>query len=287
MGCGINYYEHHIGDFLKDTLSLSLAQEGAYRRLIDVAYSQERPLPLDVEECYRLARATSKPDKEAVRMVLGRYFTKCPDGYRQKRIDKEIEKAQDRINAARENGKAGGRPKKNPAGSKDETKTKPTGFPLGSISETQTITGSKAPTSHLSTAPQEESSLRSLSGARDGWEGHRQWVLDELRSIYPSNVYTDADWEVAARTIAGRLVAGELSRLRLHELTLEFAAQQDAKGSRNTQFVENPARHFDNRGKWKGPFFLPASKAQQRMQGNIDSTQVWLREQEDRDRAIG
>jgi hypothetical protein len=63
---------------------------------------------------------------------------------------------------------------------------------------------------------------------------------------------------MAARTIAGRIASGETTRENLHRLTLEFAAQQDAKGSRNTQFVENPCRHFDGRGRWKGPFQVPS-----------------------------
>jgi uncharacterized protein YdaU (DUF1376 family) len=270
----VNYYEHHIGDFLKDTISLSMAQEGAYRRLIDVAYSQEKPLPADLDECYRLARAMSKSERDAVQLVLGRYFTKGPDGYRQKRIDEEIEKAQDRINTARENGKAGGRPKKNPAGSGKETKQEPSGFPVGSDSGTQTITETKATTSHSPppTFP-EEGSLRSPLGAREDWESHRQWALDELRSVYPSNLFPDADWEIAARTIAGRIVGGETTRENLHTLTLQFAAQQDAKGNRDTQYMEGPVRHFDGRGRWRGPFNLPAAASKPREETAMERIQ--------------
>lgn len=92
------------------------------------------------------------------------------------------------------------------------------------------------------------------------WESHREWVLTDLRPIYPTNVYTDADWEIAARPIAGSLVAGEITREQLLQLTTDFAAQQDAKGNRDTQYVENPVRHFDGRGKWRGPFPLPAKQ---------------------------
>jgi len=95
------------------------------------------------------------------------------------------------------------------------------------------------------------------------WETHRQWVLDELRSVYPTNQYTDADWEITARTLAGRITNRETTRKELHVLTLSFAAQQDAKGNRDTQFIENPVRHYDGRGKWKGPFAIPASAQKQ------------------------
>lgn len=93
----------------------------------------------------------------------------------------------------------------------------------------------------------------------ESWESSRQWVLDTLRPVYPTNQGTDSDWEIAARVIAGRIEAGEVTRETLLQLTRDFAAQQDAKGNRNTQFVENPARHFDGRGRWRGPFPLPAA----------------------------
>jgi uncharacterized protein YdaU (DUF1376 family) len=89
---GLNYYEHHIGDYLKDTISLSMLEEGAYRRLIDAYYAQENPLPADVRECFRIARATTKAEKDAVKLVLGRFFVRTEDGFRQGRADKEIER---------------------------------------------------------------------------------------------------------------------------------------------------------------------------------------------------
>jgi uncharacterized protein YdaU (DUF1376 family) len=32
----VNYYERHIGDYLKDTAHLSLLEHGIYTRLLDV-----------------------------------------------------------------------------------------------------------------------------------------------------------------------------------------------------------------------------------------------------------
>lgn len=90
------------------------------------------------------------------------------------------------------------------------------------------------------------------------WEGHRHWVIETLQPVWPSNQVTEADWEIAARTIAGRLTSGETTREQLLQLTTDFAAQQIAKGNRDTQYVENPVRHFDGRGRWRGPFLLPA-----------------------------
>lgn len=91
------------------------------------------------------------------------------------------------------------------------------------------------------------------------WERNHRFALTEIRAAYPTNIYTETDWQNAARTIAGRITGGEVTREDLLQLVHGFAAQQDAKGNRDTQYVENPCRHFDGRGKWRGPFELPAA----------------------------
>ncbi|HWU35448.1 MAG TPA: YdaU family protein [Methylovorus sp.] len=91
----MNYYERHIGDFIKDTVSLSMLEDGAYNRLIDQAYQTEQPLPLDRREIYRLARATSSAERKAVDYVLNKFWKETENGYVQKRIQAEIERYQE------------------------------------------------------------------------------------------------------------------------------------------------------------------------------------------------
>lgn len=88
----MNYYEQHIGDYAKDAGHLSMLEDGAYRRLIDAYYTRERALPVDLRECCKLARATSKAEKDAVAYVLREFFKLGADGYHQKRCDQEIER---------------------------------------------------------------------------------------------------------------------------------------------------------------------------------------------------
>jgi uncharacterized protein YdaU (DUF1376 family) len=247
----MNYYQRHLGDYARDTAHLSLLEHGVYTLLLDRYYATEQPIPAD--QAYRVARAKSKDEREAVDSVLAEFFTAENGLWINKRAQAEIERAQAKIEAARANGQTGGRPKKNPT----VTQQKPSGLPIGSKAGTQEK-ALQSPISNLHT-PCSEATLPRVQSARDDadWAGHREWVLDELRSIYPSNLHTDCDWEAVARVLAGRLTAGETTREDLHLLTLQFAAQQDAKGNRNTQFIENPSKHYDGRGKWKGPFNLP------------------------------
>lgn len=136
----MNYYERFPGDYARDTRALSLAAHGAYTLLLDTYYATERPLPADDESLFRICCAMTKPEQDAVKKVVGQFFSLEEDGYHNIRADDDIDRAQRRIKSAQENGAAGGRkkgsknkPKQNP----DETQQKPSGFPAANQSGTQ------------------------------------------------------------------------------------------------------------------------------------------------------
>lgn len=92
----MNYWERHIGDIIRDTVSLTMLEEGAYTRLLDQYYQTERPLPNDKKMIYRLARATSTAERRAVDFVIESFFSHGDDGYHQKRCDAEIARFQEK-----------------------------------------------------------------------------------------------------------------------------------------------------------------------------------------------
>lgn len=92
----MNYYERHIGDYIKDTVALTMLEDGAYNRLIDQCYQTEQPLPLERKEIYREARANTASEKKAVDYVIGKYFDRTDEGYIQKRVQGEIARYQDK-----------------------------------------------------------------------------------------------------------------------------------------------------------------------------------------------
>jgi uncharacterized protein YdaU (DUF1376 family) len=98
----MNYYEKHIGDFIKDTIGLSMMEDGAYNRLLDQLYQTERPLPADKKELYRMSRANLPAERKAVDYVLAKYFELQADGYMQKRAQEAIEEYWDKEPAAQE-----------------------------------------------------------------------------------------------------------------------------------------------------------------------------------------
>lgn len=86
----MNFWNRHIGDIIRDTVSLTMLEDGAYTRLLDQYYQTERPLPLDRKMIYRLARATSANERKACDFVIETFFRKEEDGFHQKRCDAEI-----------------------------------------------------------------------------------------------------------------------------------------------------------------------------------------------------
>ncbi len=102
----MNYYEHHLGDYLRDTAHLSMVEDGAYRRLLDAYYIKELPLPKAVRDVYRLVRAGTKVEKDAVSIVLSEFFSEGTDGWRHKRCDTEIARYQDKQAKAKRSAEA-------------------------------------------------------------------------------------------------------------------------------------------------------------------------------------
>lgn len=111
MAGDVNYYPHHIGDYLRDTAHLSALEDGTYRRLLDLYYASEKPLVLDFIWLCKLVRAREDSEREAVHEILRQFFEKTPEGWRNKRADLEIRLSYQRAKVARQNGKLGGRPK--------------------------------------------------------------------------------------------------------------------------------------------------------------------------------
>jgi uncharacterized protein YdaU (DUF1376 family) len=97
-------YQFHIRDYLTKTRHLSLTEDLAYRRLMDVYYTEENPLPIQPEDCARLVSMREHSDDVA--RVLQEFFVKSDDGWRNDRCDFEIEKYHGKAESARRANKA-------------------------------------------------------------------------------------------------------------------------------------------------------------------------------------
>lgn len=134
----MNYYPHHIGDYITATAHLTMVEDGAYRRLLDLYYSTEKALPSDRKAIYRLSRARTKEEQSAIDIVLEEFFLDTEEGWFHSRCDEEIEKARVLAERARANGKKGGRPPKaKPSDNPDKTQSVISGLANKNPEETQ------------------------------------------------------------------------------------------------------------------------------------------------------
>lgn len=113
----MNFYPFHVGDYMLRTAHLEPLEDLAYRRLIDLYYVNEQPIagtPAEVARIIRLRSAVAE-----VESVLREFFTETASGWQHSHCDEVIQQYQAKAKVAAENGKRGGRPRKNPAPSEN------------------------------------------------------------------------------------------------------------------------------------------------------------------------
>ena len=115
------WYKFYLGDYITHTNHLSDAEDLAYRRLLDLYYMSEKPIPLDTQSVARKIRL----DLDITESVLVEFFEKDVDGYRNSRCDAEIAKYQHQVENNRTLGKRGGRPKKTESVTESKPKVNP------------------------------------------------------------------------------------------------------------------------------------------------------------------
>lgn len=93
----MHFYPHHIGDFQRDTASLSDSDAMAYLRLIWMYYDTELPLPDDAR---KLAFKIGS-NADSVQIILDTFFIKEQDVYRHKRCDKVLNDIYNKSDKAR------------------------------------------------------------------------------------------------------------------------------------------------------------------------------------------
>lgn len=97
----MNFFKLYIGDYQRDTGTLTLAEHGAYMLMLQHYYATEQPLPTG-RDLHRLLRAETKAERDAIDAVADRFWTAAETGLVNERADEEIKKgrAQATINRA-------------------------------------------------------------------------------------------------------------------------------------------------------------------------------------------
>lgn len=83
-------YKFYVEAYRKNTDHLQDADDLALRRMLDICYLTEKPLPLDIDEIVDLV----KLDRDIVEPVVTEFFYLAEDGWHNLGAEKQIEKWQ-------------------------------------------------------------------------------------------------------------------------------------------------------------------------------------------------
>lgn len=84
------YWKRYPLDYAMDTAHLTLAEHGAYSKLLD-RYYLDGKLAADKPRLYVICACRTEEERAAVDRVIAQYFTACETGLRQERVEREIE----------------------------------------------------------------------------------------------------------------------------------------------------------------------------------------------------
>lgn len=100
----MHYYQHHIGDFIKDTSFLTNEEVGIYLKLLWLYYDTEQPLPNSTFELSM--KVNARDQQEVLSGILDMFFTLQDNEWHHTRCDKEIKHYQQQLETASRAGKA-------------------------------------------------------------------------------------------------------------------------------------------------------------------------------------
>lgn len=190
----MNYFPFNVGDYAAHTGHLEPMEDLAYRRLLDVYYMREGPLPADIQVTAKLVRMRSMAAD--VESVLREFFTLTESGWTHTRCESEIARMQDKQEKARASGIASANARK--AYGERVAKAKPTdaGPEATDVERAlgEVATGVQLPTTTTTTTPEEKTKT-----ARKRAAAVQLVSLDDLVGEGVDRQHA-TDWLVARKT---------------------------------------------------------------------------------------
>lgn len=237
----MNFFKLFIGDYMRDTGTLTVAEHGAFMLMLMHHYATEKPLPQG-RELHRLLRAETKTERESIDAVAAKFWRSTPDGLVNDRAAVEMAKANHQREVNRVVGKMGGRPKRTETESVSKSVSE-------SVSESEP---NRNPNHSHSQTPEEIQ--------------HPPTPRKRGRvSEFPPGF--DRFWEAYPRKQAKAQAAKAFARLRADERLLEAMLAAVARQSRSEQwqrdggqFIPMAATWLNGR-RWEDGELQPAAEA--------------------------
>lgn len=226
----MNFVKLYIGDYLRDTGALTLAQHGAYTLMLLEHYATEKPLP-EGRDLYRLLRAETKAERDAIDWVANKFWRIAEGGLVNNRAEREIERAANQRAVNQEIGKRGGRPKETVSETESVIDIK-----TESVSETKPIDNpNQTPDTRLKNNPSKP--------PRDSGESLEAGFAEFWRR-YPRKTN-----KLAARTVWAKL-RGDADLLAEIFSGLERAKRCEQWRKDGGQYIPHPSTWLKNR-RWE------------------------------------
>lgn len=257
----MHYYQFNIKSYKSDTYHLTNDEDLAYRRLLDIYYDTEQPIPNDIPRVSRRLKLGS----EIVETVLKEFFTLDEGVWRNKHCEAVLLEYRDFLKKQKENGIKGGRPKKNPekpTGFEMETQNNPNNKPLTTNHKPETNINLNTEDSFNIVSLQAQPEKRKSSSVK-GFRMSTDWVLGK----------DQGEWALKERP---DLTPDEIRKLS--EAFRDYFVAKTGKGSTSTNWDLNWRNWIRNDLKFNGikhangkPKFDPAKSAIERIKARRDS----------------
>lgn len=98
----VRAYKHIINSYQKETGHLNLMEHGAYRLMLDAYYATEKPLPPNREKLFRLVRAFTQAEKNAVNSIVAQFWEMVDGGLVNRFAAEQLERGQKQARINRE-----------------------------------------------------------------------------------------------------------------------------------------------------------------------------------------
>jgi uncharacterized protein YdaU (DUF1376 family) len=232
----MHYYQHHVGDYQRDTSSLSILEHGAYRLLMDEYYVTERPLPADAVSLWRICGAMGRVERLAVSFVAERFFQLDGGVLRHKRIDQEIAEYQALLETASRAGKASAESRQR----KRNARSTPVDVPLQQEGQ-RNVNG---------TSTNQEP--RTIVERESAGAGAGAWV-ERILSAYPVKTHQAPAMDAIQSSLNRGASPEEILQGTRECAAVIRAAEQAAGGV--IRWVPKPGSFFESEG-WREPLRL-------------------------------
>ena len=101
--CVMNYYAFHIGDYKAHTQHLTPMEDLIYRRMLDLYYLNESPLP----DAQKIARSICLRDHISdIETILSEFFISTPEGHIHARCERELKAMNEKSGKAKASAQA-------------------------------------------------------------------------------------------------------------------------------------------------------------------------------------